>query len=206
MDDTKGFVDDLRKRLRVRGLKRKDVHFTGGMSQGSGPEKKGVLVKKIVKPDAKSVIVTDDHLIDKGKPGNVRHMAAAASEAAPNAKVRAYQSRPATKKSGKIKPGDIVPVRVGKEGDLNDPKIGIRQNTNPPSSPKENQRRRKKARRGMKESYDDSGFRQHSASITSSSNSSNTSSKTASLMSRMRELGLMSSPKKKKKKKKSAST
>jgi hypothetical protein len=84
-------------------------------------------------------------------------------------------------------------VRVGKEGDLNDPKIGIRQNTNPSSSPKENQRRRKTARRGMKsESYDDSGFRQHSASITSSSNSSNTPSKTASLMSRMRELGLMS--------------
>jgi len=53
----------------------------------------------------------------------------------------------------------------------------------------------------MGESYDDSGFRQHSSSITSSSNSSNTPSKTASLMSRMRELGLMSPPKKKKRKK-----
>jgi hypothetical protein len=197
MDDTKGFVDDLRTRIGVRGLKRKDVHFTGGMSTGSGPEKKGEVVKKIVKSDSKKIITTDDHL------QNVRHMAAAASEVAPKAKVRAYQAKPATKQSGKVKPGDIVPVRVGKEGDLNDPKIGIRQNTNPSSSPKENQRRRKTARRGMKsESYDDSGFRQHSASITSSSNSSNTSSKTDSLMSRMRELGLMSSPKKKKKKKK----
>ena len=196
MDDTKGFVDDLRTRIGVRGLKRKDVHFTGGMSTGSGPEKKGEVVKKIVKSDSKKIITTDDHL------QNVRHMAAAASEVAPKAKVRAYQAKPATKQSGKVKPGDIVPVRVGKEGDLNDPKIGIRQNTNPPSSNTENQRRRKKARRGMRsESYDDSGFRQHSASINSSSNSSNTPSKTASLMSKMRELGVMSSPKKKKRKK-----
>jgi hypothetical protein len=196
MDDTKGFVDDLRTRIGVRGLKRKDVHFTGGMSTGSGPEKKGEVVKKIVKSDSKKIIATDDHL------QNVRHMAAAASEVAPKAKVKAYQAKPATKQSGKVKPGDIVPVRVGKEGDLNDPKIGIRQNINPPSSPKENQRRRKTARRGMGESYDDSGFRQHSSSITSSSNSSNTPSKTASLMSRLRKLELMSPPKKKKKKKK----
>jgi hypothetical protein len=203
MDDTKGFVDDLRKRIGVRGLKRKDVHFTGGMSQGSGPEKKGEVVKKIVESDTKKVITTDDHL------QNARHMARAASNPdrpVSGPKVIAYQSKPATKQSGKIKTGDIVPVRVGKEGNLNDPKIGIRQNTNPPTSPKENQRRRKKARRGMKESYDDSGFRQHSVSITSSSNSSNTPSKTASLMSTLKKLGLMSSPKKKKKKKKSVLT
>ena len=55
----------------------------------------------------------------------------------------------------------------------------------------------------MGESYDDSGFRQHSVSITSSPNSGNTPSKTASLISRMREFGVMSPPKKKKKKKRS---
>jgi hypothetical protein len=194
MDDTRGFVGDLRDRIGVRGLKRKNVHFTGGMSKGSGPEKKGEVVKKIVNPDAKKVITTDDHL------QNVRHMAAAASEAAPKAKVRAYQSRPATRAKGKVKPGDIVPVRVGKEGNLSDPKIGIRPDPSPPSSDRERQRRRKK--RSWGESYDDSGFRQHSVSITSSPNPSNNQSRTTSLMSKMRELGIMSPPKKKKKKKK----
>ncbi len=194
MDDTRGFVGDLRDRIGVRGLKRKNVHFTGGMSKGSGPEKKGEVVKKIVNPNAKKVIPTDDHL------QNVRHMAAAASEAAPKAKVRAYQSRPATRAKGKVKPGDIVPVRVGKEGNLSDPKIGIRPDPSPPSSDRERQRRRKK--RSWGESYDDSGFRQHSVSITSSPNPSNNQSRTTSLMSKMRELGIMSPPKKKKKKKK----
>ena len=57
----------------------------------------------------------------------------------------------------------------------------------------------------MGESYDDSGFRQHSVSITSSSNSGNTPSKTASLIRKLRELELMTPPKKKKKEKKGQS-
>ncbi len=142
MDNPGEFAKDLKTRIGVKNLERKNVHFTGGMRKGSGPEKKAEVVKKIVKPDVKKVIATDDHL------QNVRHMAAAASEVAPKAKVRAYQSKPATKAKGKVRSGDIVPVRVGKESDLNDPKIGIRKNTSPSGSPKETQRRRKQQKMG----------------------------------------------------------
>lgn len=146
MDKPGEFAKDLKTRIGVKNLERKNVHFTGGMRKGSGPEKKAEVVKKIVKPDVKKVIATDDHL------QNVRHMAAAASEVAPKAKVRAYQSKPATKAKGKVKTGDIVPVRVGKEGDLNDPKIGIRKNTSPSKSPQETQKRRKQQK--MREAVD----------------------------------------------------
>ena len=137
MDKPGEFAKDLKSRIGVKNLERKNVHFTGGMRSGSGPEKKAEVVKKIVKPDAKKVITTDDHL------QNVRHMAAAASSVAPNAKVRAYQSKPATKAKGKVKTGDIVPVRVGKEGNLKDTNIGIRSNTSPSKSTQETQKRRK---------------------------------------------------------------
>lgn len=137
MDKPGEFAKDLKTRIGVKNLERSNVHFTGGMRTGSGPEKKGEVVKKIVKPDAKKVIATDDHL------QNVRHMAAAASSVAPKAKVRAYQSKPATKAKGKVKTGDIVPVRVGKEGNLKDTNIGIRSNTSPSKSPQETQKRRK---------------------------------------------------------------
>ena len=162
MDKPGEFAKDLKTRIGVKNLERKNVHFTGGMRKGSGPEKKAEVVKKIVKPDAKKVITTDDHL------QNVRHMAAAASEVAPKAKVRAYQSKPATKAKGKVKAGDIVPVRVGKEGDLSDPKIGIRKNTSPSSSTRETQRRRKTARRGMGEAVDVNTQQQNSPQINQS--------------------------------------
>ena len=142
MDKPGEFAKDLKTRIGVKGLERKNVHFTGGMRKGSGPEKKGEVVKKIVKPDAKKVITTDDHL------QNVRHMAAAASSVASKAKVRAYQSKPATKAKGKVKTGDIVPVRVGKERDLKDKNIGIRSNTSPSKSPQETQKRRKQQKMG----------------------------------------------------------
>ena len=144
MDKPGEFAKDLKTRIGVRGLERKNVHFTGGMRKGSGPEKKGEVVKKIVKPDAKKVIATDDHL------QNVRHMAAAASSAAPKSKVRAYQSKPATKAKGKVKVGDIAPVRVGKEGDLKDKNIGIRSNTLSSSekTPQKTQKRRKQQKMG----------------------------------------------------------
>jgi hypothetical protein len=142
MDKPGEFAKDLKSRIGVKNLERKNVHFTGGMRTGSGPEKKAEVVKKIVKPDAKKVIATDDHL------QNVRHMAAAASETAPKAKVRAYQSKPATKAKGKVKTGDIVPVRVGKEKNLGDTNIGIRSNTSPSKSPQETQKRRKQQKMG----------------------------------------------------------
>jgi hypothetical protein len=157
MDDPGSFARDLRDRIGIRGLKRKDIHFTGGMNKGSnkslsGPEKKGKLVSKIVKPSDKKVITTDDHL------GNTRAMAAAASAAAPQAKVKAYQSRPSTKKpKGKGKVGDIVPSRVGKENKPEDTNIGIRSKSDAPKSTKQTQRARKKARKNMGEemtSYD----------------------------------------------------
>jgi hypothetical protein len=97
MDDPRGFSQDLSTRIGVKNLKHQNVRYTGGMRQGSGPEKKGAVVKNIVKPDTKKVITADDHL------QNVRHMAAAASEASPKAKVRAYQAKPATKAKGKVK-------------------------------------------------------------------------------------------------------
>ena len=151
MDKPGSFVSDLKDRIGVKGLERKDTHFTGGMSKGSnkglsGPEKKAKVVSKIVKPSDKKIITTDDHL------GNTRAMAAAASAAAPQSKVKAYQSRPSTKKpKGKGKVGDIVPSRVGKENKPGDTNIGIRANTNPSKSTKETQQRRQRARRGMGE-------------------------------------------------------
>lgn len=146
MDKPGEFAKDLKTRIGVRGLERSDVHFTGGMKKGSGPQKKAEVVKKIVRPDAKKVITTDDHL------QNVRHMAAAAASAAPSAKVRAYQSRPATRASGKKKVGDIVPTRVGKERDLESSNIGIRSGADKPKTLKQRQRIRRKA---MGEEYNE---------------------------------------------------
>ena len=155
MDES--FAKDLRDRIGVRGIEKPNIHFTGGMSRGSnkglsGPEKKAKVVAQIVNPDTKKVITTDDHL------GNTRDMAAAASAAAPQAKVIAYQSRPATRKpKGKGKVGDIVPSRVGKENKPEDTNIGIRPKPDAPKSTKQTQRARKKARRNMGEevsSYD----------------------------------------------------
>jgi hypothetical protein len=159
MDKPGEFAKDLKSRIGVKNLERKNVHFTGGMRAGSGPEKKAEVVKKIVKPDVKKVITTDDHL------QNVRHMAAAASETAPKAKVRAYQSKPATKAKGKVKAGDIVPVRVGKEKNLSDTNIGIRKNASPSSSTRETQRRRKTARRGMGEAVDVNAQQQNTSQV-----------------------------------------
>ena len=144
MDKPGEFAKDLKNRIGVKNLERKNVHFTGGMRSGSGPEKKAEVVKKIAKPDAKKIITTDDHL------QNVRHMASAASSVAPNAKVKAYQSRPATKAKGKVKAGDITPVRVGKERNLSDTNIGIRSNTLSSSekTPQKTQKRKKQQKMG----------------------------------------------------------
>ena len=179
MDKPGEFAKDLKSRIGVKNLERKNVHFTGGMRTGSGPEKKAEVVKKIVKPDAKKVIATDDHL------QNVRHMAAAASETAPKAKVRAYQSKPATKAKGKVKTGDIVPVRVGKEKDLSDTNIGIRKNTSPSSSTKETQRRRKTAKRGMRSEALDINTQQQNTSQVNQPSSNELNPKQKSALSKL---------------------
>jgi hypothetical protein len=179
MDKPGEFAKDLKSRIGVKNLERKNVHFTGGMRTGSGPEKKAEVVKKIVKPDAKKVIATDDHL------QNVRHMAAAASETAPKSKVRAYQSKPATKAKGKVKTGDIVPVRVGKEKDLSDTNIGIRKNTSPSSSTRETQRRRKTAKRGMRSEGIDINTQQQNTSQVNQPTSNELSPKQKSALSKL---------------------
>ena len=179
MDKPGEFAKDLKSRIGVKNLERKNVHFTGGMRTGSGPEKKAEVVKKIVKPDAKKVIATDDHL------QNVRHMAAAASETAPKAKVRAYQSKPATKAKGKVKTGDIVPVRVGKEKNLSDTNIGIRKNTSPSSSTKETQRRRKTAKRGMRSEALDINTQQQNTSQVNQPSSNELNPKQKSALSKL---------------------
>ena len=179
MDKPGEFAKDLKSRIGVKNLERKNVHFTGGIRAGSGPEKKAEVVKKIVKPDAKKVIATDDHL------QNVRHMAAAASETAPKAKVRAYQSKPATKTKGKVKTGDIVPVRVGKEKNLSDTNIGIRKNTSPSSSTKETQRRRKTAKRGMRSEALDISTQQQNTSQVNQPTSNELNPKQKSALSKL---------------------
>ena len=172
------------------GVNFKGISFTGDVPGKNTDDKKMKVIKNIIKTKKpKSIKFSDDHAKNLDAPEKFNREEGkdkTKNRGSSVPKIKTYLTR-----------DDGRPVRYGSGGG------GVRDsgNVNPPSSSKENQRRRKTARRGMGESYDDSGFRQHSSSITSSSNSSNTPSKTASLMSRMRELGLMSPPKKKKKKK-----
>ena len=173
------------------GVNFKGISFTGDVPGKNTDDKKMKVIKNIIKTKKpKSIKFSDDHAKNLDAPEQFNRKEGkdkTKNRGSSVPKIKTYLTR-----------DDGRPVRYGSGGG------GVRDsgNVNPPSSPKENQRRRKTARRGMGESYDDSGFRQHSSSITSSSNLSNAPSKTASLMSRMRELGVMSSPKKKKKKKK----
>ena len=173
------------------GVNFKGISFTGDVPGKNTDDKKMKVIKNIIKTKKpKSIKFSDDHAKNLDAPEQFNRKEGkdkTKNRGSSVPKIKTYLTR-----------DDGRPVRYGSGGG------GVRDsgNVNPPSSPKENQRRRKTARRGMGESYDDSGFRQHSSSITSSSNLSNVPSKTASLMSRMRELGVMSSPKKKKKKKK----
>ena len=172
------------------GVNFKGISFTGDVPGKNTDDKKMKVIKNIIKTKKpKSIKFSDDHAKNLNAPERFNRDEGkdkTTNRGSSVPKIKTYLTR-----------DDGRPVRYGSGGG------GVRDsgNVNPPSSNKENQRRRKKARRGMGESYDDSGFRQHSVSITSSPNSGNTPSKTASLISRMRELGVMSPPKKKKKKK-----
>ena len=172
------------------GVNFKGISFTGDVPGKNTDDKKMKVIKNIIKTKKpKSIKFSDDHAKNLNAPEKFNREEGkdkTTNRGSSVPKIKTYLTR-----------DDGRPVRYGSGGG------GVRDsgNVNPPSSNKENQRRRKKARRGMGESYDDYGFRQHSVSITSSPNSGNTPSKTASLISRMRELGIMSPPKKKKKKK-----
>ena len=173
------------------GVNFKGISFTGDVPGKNTDDKKMKVIKNIIKTKKpKSIKFSDDHAKNLDAPERFNREEGkdkTTNRGSSVPKIKTYLTR-----------DDGRPVRYGSGGG------GVRDssNVNSPSSPKENQRRRKTARRGMGESYDDSGFRQHSVSITSPSNSGNTPSKTASLMSKLKELGVMTPPKKKKKKKK----
>jgi hypothetical protein len=194
MDNNKEVVKHVRDSgfSKKHGVNFKGISFTGDVPGKNTDDKKMKVIKNIIKTKKpKSIKFSDDHAKNLDAPerfnrGEGKDKTTNRGSSVP--KIKTYLTR-----------DDGRPVRYGSGGG------GVRDsgNVNTPFSNKENQRRRRKARRGMGESYDDSGFRQHSVSITSSPNSDNTPSKTTSLISRMRELGVMSPPKKKKKKKRS---
>jgi hypothetical protein len=191
MDNNREVVKHVRDSgfSKKHGVNFKGISFTGDVPGKNTDDKKMKVIKNIIKSKKpKSIKFSDDHAKNLDAPEKFNREEGkdkTTNRGSSVPKIKTYLTR-----------DDGRPVRYGSGGG------GVRDsgNVNPPSSNKENQRRRKKARRGMGESYDDSGFRQHSVSITSSPNSGNTPSKTTSLISRMRELGVMSPPKKKKKK------
>lgn len=143
MDDNRGFVDDMKKRIGVKNLK--SVSFTGNMPRTDksgkkvgGPEKKAVVAKHIAKknPDAKKIDFYDDHqgnveavsdtLAKSGKKGRKR---------VSGPKVRGFVAKP-------DESGEVRPVRLGGEGS-NSGRRGVRPSTQP-TSQREGQRRRKK--------------------------------------------------------------
>lgn len=143
MDDNRGFVDDMKKRIGVKNLK--SVSFTGNMPRTDksgekvgGPEKKAVVAKHIAKknPDAKKIDFYDDHqgnveavadtLAKSGKKGRKR---------VSGPKVRGFVAKP-------DESGEVRPVRLGGEGSSSG-RRGVRPSTQP-TSQKEGQRRRKK--------------------------------------------------------------
>ena len=192
MDNNREVVKHVRDSgfNKKHGVNFKGISFTGDVPGKNTDDKKMKVIKNIIKSKKpKSIKFSDDHAKNLDAPEGFNRKEGkdkTTNRGSSVPKIKTYLTR-----------DDGRPVRYGSGGG------GVRDsgNVNPPSSNKENQRRRKKARRGMGESYDDSGFRQHSVSITSSPNSDNTPSKTASLISRMRKLGVMSPPKKKKRKK-----
>jgi hypothetical protein len=194
MDNNREVVKHVRDSgfSKKHGVNFKGISFTGDVPGKNTDDKKMKVIKNIIKSKKpKSIKFSDDHAKNLDAPEKFNREEGkdkTTNRGSSVPKIKTYLTR-----------DDGRPVRYGSGGG------GVRDsgNVNLPSSNKENQRRRRKARRGMGESYDDSGFRQHSVSITSSPNSGNTPSKTTSLISRMRELGVMSPPKKKKKKKRS---
>jgi hypothetical protein len=143
MDDNRGFVDDMKKRIGVKNLK--SVSFTGNMPRTDksgkkvgGPEKKAVVAKHIAKknPDAKKIDFYDDHqgnveavadtLAKSGKKGRKR---------VSGPKVRGFVAKP-------DESGEVRPVRLGGEGSSSG-RRGVRPSTQP-TSQREGQRRRKK--------------------------------------------------------------
>ena len=130
------------------GVNFKGISFTGDVPGKNTDDKKMKVIKNIIKSKKpKSIKFSDDHAKNLDAPEKFNREEGkdkTTNRGSSVPKIKTYLTR-----------DDGRPVRYGSGGG------GVRDsgNVNPPSSNKENQRRRKKARRGMGESYDDSGFR-----------------------------------------------
>mgnify|MGYP002641671924 CR=1 FL=1 len=150
MDNNREVVKHVRDSgfSKKHGVNFKGISFTGDVPGKNTDDKKMKVIKNIInskKP--KSIEFSDDHAKNLDAPEKFNREEGkdkTTNRGSSVPKIKTYLTR-----------DDGRPVRYGSGGG------GVRDsgNVNPPSSNKENQRRRKKARRGMGESYDDSGFR-----------------------------------------------
>ena len=150
MDNNREVVKHVRDSgfSKKHGVNFKGISFTGDVPGKNTDDKKMKVIKNIIKSKKpKSIKFSDDHAKNLDAPEKFNREEGkdkTTNRGSSVPKIKTYLTR-----------DDGRPVRYGSGGG------GVRDsgNVNPPSSNKENQRRRKKARRGMGESYDDSGFR-----------------------------------------------
>jgi hypothetical protein len=143
MDDNRGFVDDMKKRIGVKNLK--SVSFTGNMPRTDksgrkvgGPEKKAVVASHIAKknPDAKKIDFYDDHQ------GNVEAVADTLAKSGKKGRKRVSGPKVRGFVAKTDESGEVRPVRLGGEGSSSG-RRGVRPSTQP-TSQREGQRRRKR--------------------------------------------------------------
>ena len=150
MDNNREVVKHVRDSgfSKKHGVNFKGISFTGDVPGKNTDDKKMKVIKNLIKTKKpKSIKFSDDHAKNLDAPERYNREEGkdkTTNRGSSVPKIKTYLTR-----------DDGRPVRYGSGGG------GVRDsgNVNPPSSNKENQRRRKKARRGMGESYDDSGFR-----------------------------------------------
>ena len=150
MDNNSKVVNHVRDSgfSKKHGVNFKGISFTGDVPGKNTDDKKMKVIKNLIKTKKpKSIKFSDDHAKNLDAPEKFNREEGkdkTTNRGSSVPKIKTYLTR-----------DDGRPVRYGSGGG------GVRDsgNVNPPSSNKENQRRRKKARRGMGESYDDSGFR-----------------------------------------------
>jgi hypothetical protein len=150
MDNNSKVVNHVRDSgfSKKHGVNFKGISFTGDVPGKNTDDKKMKVIKNLIKTKKpKSIKFSDDHAKNLDAPERFNREEGkdkTTNRGSSVPKIKTYLTR-----------DDGRPVRYGSGGG------GVRDsgNVNPPSSNKENQRRRKKARRGMGESYDDSGFR-----------------------------------------------
>jgi hypothetical protein len=150
MDNNREVVKHVRDSgfSKKHGVNFKGISFTGDVPGKNTDDKKMKVIKNLIKTKKpKYIKFSDDSKPNLDAPERFNREEGkdkTTNRGSSVPKIKTYLTR-----------DDGRPVRYGSGGG------GVRDsgNVNPPSSNKENQRRRKKARRGMGESYDDSGFR-----------------------------------------------